>query len=72
MQNYPVRSFANKSVIDPGLTKKESIANEDNTEKLVNAIKGESYRNRIFKSSGKLLTLKMMIQMDLANTTSIQ
>ena len=59
LQNYPVRSFANKSVIDPGLTKKESIANEDNTEKLVNAIKGGNLIEiEFFKSSGKFADSK--------------
>ena len=54
LNNYPVRSFANKSVIDPALTKSESIANEKNTEKIENSIKeGNLIELEFFKGSGK-------------------
>ncbi len=54
LNNYPVRSFANKSVIDPARAKSESLANEENTIKIENAIKeGNLIELEFFKSSAK-------------------
>ena len=54
LDNYPVRSFANKSVVNPSFTKEDSVAFDRNTEKLENAIKnGYSIEIEFFKSAGK-------------------
>ena len=54
LDNYPVRSFANKSVINPTFTKKDSLAVDTNTEELENAIKnGFLIEIEFFRSAGK-------------------